>query len=38
MRTVKNARANCAVSDKGPLDERTLTILRRHAWNKNFYD
>jgi aryl-alcohol dehydrogenase-like predicted oxidoreductase len=38
MRTVKNATANCAVSDKGPLDARTLAILRRHAWDKNFYD
>jgi aryl-alcohol dehydrogenase-like predicted oxidoreductase len=38
MRRVKNALANCAVSDLGPLDEQTLAILRRHAWEKNFYD
>jgi aryl-alcohol dehydrogenase-like predicted oxidoreductase len=38
MRRVKNALANCAASGKGPLDERTLAILRRHAWEKNFYD
>jgi aryl-alcohol dehydrogenase-like predicted oxidoreductase len=38
MRTVKNARANSAVPDKGPLDERTLAALKRHAWDKNFYD
>jgi len=38
MRQVKNALANCAVPDKGPLDERTLATLRRHAWEKNFYD
>ncbi len=38
MRRVKNARANCAVSDKGPLDPATLAILKKHAWEKNFYD
>jgi aryl-alcohol dehydrogenase-like predicted oxidoreductase len=38
MRSVKNATANCAVPDKGPLDAGTLAILKRHAWDKNFYD
>jgi aryl-alcohol dehydrogenase-like predicted oxidoreductase len=38
MRRVRNARANCAASDRGPLDEKTLSILRRHTWEKNFYD
>ncbi len=38
MRTVANATANCAASDKGPLDARTLEVLRRHAWFRNFYD
>lgn len=38
MRKVRNVEANCAVSDKGPLDERVLQILRRHAWNRNFYE
>ncbi|HXN45438.1 MAG TPA: aldo/keto reductase [Bryobacteraceae bacterium] len=37
MRRVKNAEANCAASDKGPLDAATLAILRRHAWKRNFY-
>jgi len=37
MRRVRNAEANVQVSDKGPLDERTLGILRRHAWDRNFY-
>ncbi len=37
MRKVRNVEANCAVSDQGPLDERVLQILRRHAWNRNFY-
>lgn len=38
MRRVRNAISNCAVSDKGPLDPRTLAVLKRHAWDKNFYD
>jgi aryl-alcohol dehydrogenase-like predicted oxidoreductase len=37
MRKVRNVEANCVVSDKGPLDEQVLRILRRHAWNRNFY-
>jgi aryl-alcohol dehydrogenase-like predicted oxidoreductase len=38
MRRVRNAEANIQVSDKGPLSEKTLDILRRHAWARNFYD
>ncbi len=38
MRKVRHVEANCAVSDKGPLDEQVLQILRRHAWNRNFYN
>jgi aryl-alcohol dehydrogenase-like predicted oxidoreductase len=38
MRSVRNAEANCAVSDKGPLSPETLAILHRHAWDRNFYD
>ena len=38
MRSVRNAEANCAVPDKGPLAPETLAILRRHAWDRNFYD
>ncbi len=38
MRRVRNAEANCRVSDTGPLDPRTVGVLRHHAWNKNFYD
>ena len=38
MRRVKNAAANCAASDKGPLDAATMAVLRRHAWKRNFYD
>ena len=38
MRTLKNAEANCALPDKGPLPPETLAILERHAWERNFYD
>jgi aryl-alcohol dehydrogenase-like predicted oxidoreductase len=38
MRTVRNVERNAAVSDKGPLDEATAKILKRHAWDRNFYD
>jgi len=37
MRRTANAEANTAVSDKGPLPAETLKILRRHAWDRNFY-
>jgi aryl-alcohol dehydrogenase-like predicted oxidoreductase len=38
MRRVRNVESNCAVSDAGPLEKTTMEILKRHAWNKNFYD
>ena len=38
MRRVKNAEMNCGVSTQGPLDTSTLAILRRHAWQRNFYN
>jgi aryl-alcohol dehydrogenase-like predicted oxidoreductase len=38
MRTVRNVERNVAVSDKGPLNEAQLRILKRHAWDRNFYD
>lgn len=38
MRSLRNAESNCAVSEKGPLPEETLAVLRRHAWDRNFYD
>jgi aryl-alcohol dehydrogenase-like predicted oxidoreductase len=37
MRSVKNVRANCAVSDGKKLSPKTLDELRKHAWEKNFY-
>jgi aryl-alcohol dehydrogenase-like predicted oxidoreductase len=38
MRRAEHARANCAASDKGPLDPAVLAILRRHVWDRNFYE
>jgi len=38
MRSLRNAEANCAVSDKGALPQETLAVLRRHAWDRNFYE
>ena len=37
MRSLRNAEANCAVPGKGPLPQETLAVLRRHAWDRNFY-
>ncbi|MGA2599772.1 MAG: aldo/keto reductase [Bryobacteraceae bacterium] len=38
MRRVKNAEANAAAVNKGPLDGPVRTALKSHAWNKNYYD
>ncbi|HUO28448.1 MAG TPA: aldo/keto reductase [Bryobacteraceae bacterium] len=38
MRTLRNAEANCRVPDLGPLPAETIAVLRRHAWDRNFYD
>jgi aryl-alcohol dehydrogenase-like predicted oxidoreductase len=38
MRSRRNAEANCAVPDKGPLPPDVLAKLKRHAWERNFYD
>jgi aryl-alcohol dehydrogenase-like predicted oxidoreductase len=37
MRRVRTVESSVSVSDKGPLDADTLSILRRHTWTKNFY-
>ncbi len=37
MRTVRNVERNIAAGARGPLDAATLGILKRHAWEKNFY-
>ena len=37
MRRIANVESNCAVSDRGALGADLMVILKRHAWNKNFY-
>jgi hypothetical protein len=37
MRRVRNVVSNCEASDLGPLDSATMEIVRKHAWEKNFY-
>ena len=38
MRRPRHAEANCAASERGALPAETLGVLRRHAWERNFYD
>ncbi|MBN8732852.1 MAG: aldo/keto reductase [Acidobacteria bacterium] len=37
MRSIRNVESNCAVSHAGPLSPQTLTVMKKHAWTKNFY-
>lgn len=37
MRTRRHVESNTAQSDAGPLPENTLAILKRHAWDRNYY-
>jgi aryl-alcohol dehydrogenase-like predicted oxidoreductase len=37
MRTRRHVESNAAQSDLGALDAATLAILKRHAWDRNFY-
>jgi aryl-alcohol dehydrogenase-like predicted oxidoreductase len=37
MRTRRHVESNAAQSDLGSLDGATLAILKRHAWDRNFY-
>ena len=38
MRTLRNVEANCAVSARGSLPAGVLATLRKHVWERNFYD
>jgi aryl-alcohol dehydrogenase-like predicted oxidoreductase len=38
MRTQRHVESNTALSDLGPLPQDTLTVLKRHAWDRNFYE
>jgi aryl-alcohol dehydrogenase-like predicted oxidoreductase len=37
MRRVSTVECNCRAASAGKLDARTLAILKRHAWDRNFY-
>ncbi|MDX2181093.1 MAG: aldo/keto reductase [Bryobacteraceae bacterium] len=37
MRKIRNVEANCRVSDVGPLSSNLRGVVRKHAWNKNYY-
>jgi aryl-alcohol dehydrogenase-like predicted oxidoreductase len=37
MRTRRHAESNAALSDMGALPAETLAVLKRHAWQRNFY-
>jgi aryl-alcohol dehydrogenase-like predicted oxidoreductase len=38
MRSVRHVEANCAASDQGPLNPEVQSVLKRHAWDRNFYE
>ena len=37
MRTRRHVESNAALSDQGALPPETLAMLKRHAWDRNFY-
>ncbi len=37
MRRVETVESNCRAAAAGMLDDKTLAILKRHAWDRNFY-
>jgi aryl-alcohol dehydrogenase-like predicted oxidoreductase len=38
MRRIATVEDNCRAAAAGMLDARTLAILKRHAWDRNFYE
>jgi aryl-alcohol dehydrogenase-like predicted oxidoreductase len=38
MRSISSVNANVRASGQGPLPSDMLDMLRKHAWNRNFYD
>jgi aryl-alcohol dehydrogenase-like predicted oxidoreductase len=38
MRTRRHVESNTALSDVGALAQETLSVLKRHAWDRNFYN
>jgi hypothetical protein len=37
MRRVSTVESSCRASVAGRLDNKTLAMLKRHAWDRNFY-
>jgi aryl-alcohol dehydrogenase-like predicted oxidoreductase len=37
MRSRRHVQSNCGVSDQGPLSDKTRAMLKKHAWQRNFY-
>ena len=37
MRTPQSVEMNCSVPGKGPLPKKVLDIVKKHAWERNFY-
>ncbi len=37
MRSVSSVESNAMASGQGPLPDRSLEVLRAHAWDRNFY-
>jgi hypothetical protein len=37
MRSISSVEGNVMASGQGPLPHPTLEVLRRHAWDRNFY-
>lgn len=38
MRRIETVESNARAASAGPLDAKTLAILKHHAWNRNFYE
>ena len=38
MRSISSVNGNVSASGQGPLPSDMLDMLRKHAWNRNFYD
>jgi aryl-alcohol dehydrogenase-like predicted oxidoreductase len=38
MRSRASVEFNCSIPGRGPLPEKVIAILRKHAWQHNFYD
>lgn len=38
MRRVETVESSCRAAAAGPLDANTLAVLKRHAWDRNFYE